>query len=418
MIEITGEIPTEVELNSVLSIVRSRKKEIHSIGGHPARFIPEIPRWALRNFSKPGDVVLDPFCGSGTTLIEARKLGCSVIGIDNNPVARLISSVKTRNINTKKAKKHLEVVLNHVKSQIGQEVELPYVTNRDFWFDLPVSHSLMKLRNSITTIQDKEIRDLLLLCFSDIIRTVSHVAPGQILQARRPNNHKQKELSESDVINTFEQKCRSVFKLLHDDFSAITSTQIIGSMEELSDFDLIITSPPYINAVDYVWAYKLRMHWLGMANSSKERLDLSSTEIGTERIAKSDYFENFESGIDELDCKLNEIEQGVNYRAGKGQNELRAQVTYKYFQQMEEHLKFMSQRMKTGSKYCLVIGDSNICKTYIPTSDYLIKYAEKNNMKKTHHFFVLLKNRTLNISRDLEWADKIDYEQIVVFERL
>jgi len=417
MIEITGEIPTEVELNSVLSIVRNRKKEIHSIGGHPARFISEIPRWALKKFSTPGDTVLDPFCGSGTTLIEARKLGCSVIGIDNNPVARLISSVKTRNINKKEAERHLEVILNQAKSQIGRDVELPYVTNRDFWFDLPVSNSLMKIRNSISIIEDREIKELFLVCFSDIIRTVSHVAPGQILQARRPNNHKQKELSEIDVINTFERKCKSVFKLLHDDFPEKTSATIIESLELLSDFDLIITSPPYINAVDYVWAYKLRMHWLGLADSSKERLELSSTEIGTERIAKSDYVTTFESGIKELDSKLNEIEQGINYKAGKGQNELRAQVTYKYFQQMEEHLQIMSQKMKKGSRYCLVIGDSNICKTYIPTSDYLINFAEMNNLKKTHHFFVLLKNRTLNLSRDLEWADKIDYEQIIVFER-
>jgi len=418
MIEIKGEIPSNVELNSVLSIVRNRKKEIHSIGGHPARFIPEIPRWALKNFSKSGDIVLDPFCGSGTTLIEARKLGCSVIGIDNNPVARLISSVKTRNISKKDAEKTLQIILVQVKSEIGNDVELPYVTNREFWFDPPVSQSLTKIRNSIKSIENLELRELFLLCFSDIIRTVSHVAPGQILQAKRPNNHKQKELSERDVISIFEQKCKSIFKLLHEDFEQNTSTKIISPEDRLPDFDLIITSPPYINAVDYVWAYKLRMHWLGMANSSKERLEISSKEIGTERIAKSDFSSTFDSGIPELDSKLKEIEEGVNYKAGKGQNELRAQVTYKYFQQMNQHFEKMSNRMKKGSKYCLVIGDSNICKTYIPTSDYLVKFAEDNGMKKIHHFLVLLKNRTLNISRDLDWANKIDYEQIIVFERL
>ena len=88
-------------------------------------------------------------------------------------------------------------------------------------------------------------------------------------------------------------------------FEQNTSTKIISPEDRLPDFDLIITSPPYINAVDYVWAYKLRMHWLGMANSSKERLELSSKEIGTERIAKSDFSSTFDSGIPELDSKLN-----------------------------------------------------------------------------------------------------------------
>lgn len=414
-----GDIPSAVGDGSILSIERLQgsSDSIHSIGGHPARFIPEIPRWALLRYAKPGDVVLDPFCGSGTTLVEARAQGCDAIGIDNNPVAILISKVKSRNIDLELANEKLEAVLNIVNSEIGNEIELPYVTNRDFWFDIPVSNALMKIRTAIQETCKGEVRELLLVCFSDIIRSVSHVAPGQILQARRPGHHEQKTLSESDVIREFENKCESHFKTLYTSFSSSTRSLVLNPNDTCPEPDLVITSPPYINAVDYIWAYKLRMEWLGLVGSQKERLELSTTEIGTERIFKDDYVKNFDTGISQLDAKLQEIRLGVNYKAGEGQNELRAQVTRKYFEDMGAHFENMSSIMKCGSKYCLVIGDSSICKTQIPTSEYLITIAERFGFTVIKQFKVILKNRTLNVPRDVEWADIIEHDNVIVFER-
>ena len=67
---------------------------LHRLHSYPARFIPQIPKRAITRWSKPGDLVLDPFCGSGTTLLECSLAGRNSIGIDNNPVATLISRAK------------------------------------------------------------------------------------------------------------------------------------------------------------------------------------------------------------------------------------------------------------------------------------------------------------------------------------
>ena len=67
----------------------------HNYHPFPAKFIPHIPQILIKQFSKPGDVVLDPFTGSGTTLVEAKLLGRESIGTDINPISVLASKVKT-----------------------------------------------------------------------------------------------------------------------------------------------------------------------------------------------------------------------------------------------------------------------------------------------------------------------------------
>src|SRR3989338_8590683 len=73
-------------------------------GYHPfhGKFIPQIPRMIIEHLTKPGDTVLDPFCGSGTALIEANIADRNVIGVDISPIAVLISKVKTTFIDPKK----------------------------------------------------------------------------------------------------------------------------------------------------------------------------------------------------------------------------------------------------------------------------------------------------------------------------
>jgi len=69
---------------------------IHNVHPYPAKFIPEIPRLLLQNLRpSPGQAVFDPFCGSGTTLVEAQRLGFPTVGVDLNPIACLLTKVKT-----------------------------------------------------------------------------------------------------------------------------------------------------------------------------------------------------------------------------------------------------------------------------------------------------------------------------------
>ena len=95
-------ILTEIDLKEKLENLNwdfkdSTAEAIHSIHPYPAKFIPEIPRTLISNLPIPRNtIILDPFCGSGVTLVESQKAGIESVGVDLNPIACLLSKVKTQ----------------------------------------------------------------------------------------------------------------------------------------------------------------------------------------------------------------------------------------------------------------------------------------------------------------------------------
>jgi adenine-specific DNA methylase len=133
--------------NNMKKVIPSVDYLTHGIHPYTAKLIPHIPRYFLEKYTKKGEVVLDPFCGSGTTLLEARLLERNAVGIDINPLARLISDVKTTPINAEK----LDSAIQSVKAQLKQDanattVEFP---NIDYWFGEHAQDELVRIKSSI-----------------------------------------------------------------------------------------------------------------------------------------------------------------------------------------------------------------------------------------------------------------------------
>ena len=80
---------------SYLFISHDQRALTHGIHKFPAKFFPELPRWIIKRYSRAGDLILDPFMGSGTTNLEASILGRNSVGIDVDPLARFLAAVKT-----------------------------------------------------------------------------------------------------------------------------------------------------------------------------------------------------------------------------------------------------------------------------------------------------------------------------------
>jgi hypothetical protein len=426
-IPIHGEIPYDISDGVYFSITRNKSNGVHSLGNpQPAKFIPEIPRWAIRKFSRKGETVLDPFVGSGTTMTEARLLGRNSYGIDHNPLARLISKVKSTPLKYElltTQKKKLETAMYN---NIGlKDIDLPAFRNRDFWFDRSASEGIALIRMSIEeTVENNEMKDFFTVVLSEVIQKVSKVGSGQILPAKRSKKEeKHPEVTREDVYRCFlEQLKTDIVHIREFSFKADkkASAHIVGDdarkMAIPGEVNLIVTSPPYINSHHYIWTNKLRLLQLNMVDD-KKRLELMRQEIGTEEFSTREYNQLEKTGIEELDEKISLIYYGDRYKASGNQNRIRARSVYQYFCDMKIHMAEAYKILPKNSHYILVVGDNKICKVQIPTADFLTVIAKEIGFDKVAQFQILLKNRTLNLPRNVPWADMTLFDRILVLKK-
>ena len=259
--DIKGDIPVNLKIPnhcSVLVISKSQRSMTHALHKYPAKYIPEYPRWAIKKYTgNKNNIVLDPFCGSGTSNVEAKLAGHNSLAIDVDPLARFITKNKTTNQNKTKLLSTKEQLYDQLSS-IKSSKELP--ENFDMvklWFRPNVAKELYGLKRQITQIQDSKIRDFFLLCFSSSIRKVSNADPKLVL----PKISKYMRIAEENgreinVIETFKKITDfSTERIL--EFSNATSAQtkvkIIGNDSRKMKIDdetitLAVTSPPYLNA--------------------------------------------------------------------------------------------------------------------------------------------------------------------------
>jgi hypothetical protein len=420
-----GDIPSDLPNSSLISLTRKSPLKIYSVGFQPAKSIPEIPRWFLQKYISLPAIILDPFAGSGTTIIESIKYGASVYWLDYHPLSRLICTVKTTPYSSRIILEETAKVIEHsmIQKEITNTVEF---SNRDFWFQKPVQEGLEILRENIFK-SKLEVQPVLWLILAATVRKTSNMDDGMILAATRPNNRKIPQYTRLDVFKYFRIYADRITDAIAE-WNNLTKDSLKNAKELPTrdarrldgDWicDAVITSPPYINAMDYVWASKFELHWLSLIKNDKDRLNLYSKEIGTERIAKRECRSLGRTGNQYLDKLIEDIYAGKYYKASKGQNELRSRVVYQYFLDMKKHFIEVLPHIQDGGYYCFAVGDnSKICGVNIPVASILANMAVEIGFEKLFQFNLLLKNRRLNIPRNVDWAGTIKYDNIVVLKK-
>jgi 16S rRNA G966 N2-methylase RsmD len=424
--ECKGSIPIDIKNDEYISIERNSALKMYGVGFQPAKCIPEIPEWFFNKYIPSGSnsVILEPFAGSGTTILEALKNNNSVYWIDNNPLSRLICECKSFGINTELLEKSLNTVMTYVRKAKDVEVTMVFA-NIDLWFQKPVQEALTIIKDAISKEKEENVKKVLLLALSITVRKMSEMEDSMILAARRANNREIIEYSRDDVYENYENNVRKIIGA-YEEWNPIVgeerkSFQIMTNDARNIDkefyFDAVVTSPPYINAMDYIWASKFELHWLDLVSDDKNRLEVSSEEIGTERIPAKIYKELAVTNNEELNRILEDIYSGKVYKATKGQNELRSRVTYQYFEDMRKHFESAYKALKKDGLYCFIIGDtSKICGVEIPVANMLRDIANEMGFNEIFRFNLLLKNRKLNIPR-ASFAGTIQHDTVIVLKK-
>jgi len=260
---------------------------VHGFHTYPARLHPETASRLVESFSPAAGRVLDPFCGSGTVLVEARRLGRQAFGIDANPLAVALASLKCRGATPAFAEELIaaaSAVVAHADMRRKQKLgpTRKYGAADRQVYDAHVLLELDGLRDGIFEIRATEVRRALLLVLSAALTKVSKKV-GDTAPRTAP-----KRLAGGFTIRFFETKARDLAKRLLE-YEALlpegapTAKCAVGDARDLSQItpaslDLILSSPPYPGVYDYFDHHELRLRWLGMDETAFE-----AKEIGARR---------------------------------------------------------------------------------------------------------------------------------------
>ncbi len=253
---------------------RTVQNHLESIHPYPAKFISEIPRAVLEALSvPPGTAVLDPFVGSGTTLVECQRRGIPCVGIDLNPIACLMSRVKTAP-NPEGLKTHAMSAMRRAKTQPARII--PAIPNLDHWFKPEIQEQLANLLRALDSVHG-QAKDCLRLALSRIIVRVSN-QESDTRYAAIP-----KRVAAASVPPLFLRAVEHIESALRTRPYPLSPARVIeGDLlkikaEEINEpIGLVITSPPYPNAYEYWLYHKYRMWWLGFDPQKVKRLEIGA----------------------------------------------------------------------------------------------------------------------------------------------
>jgi len=346
----------------------------HDVHAFAAKFPPQLPRAFIRGLTAPGDFVLDPMMGSGTTIVEALLEGRRGIGLDIDPLALRVSQAKTtpmsvddlRDIGLKVISHAQDLLAKNSIERLIQKFDSRTKEFIDYWFYPSTQRELAALVLSIQTVDVSLVRRFLELTFSSIIVTKSGgVSRARDLAHSRP--HLDKEKSPKNALEQFSLRLQKNIKsMAHLDTRGALAAPLPGDARSMplrdEVIDLIVTSPPYANAIDYMRAHKFPLVWLG--ESVVNLTELRARYIGSEKINSTRYAE--------LPDKTESIIQQLAERDRKKSSILR-----KYFTEMQAVLAEMYRVLRKDSPAIVVVGPSIMRGIDVQTHHCLAEIAQE-----------------------------------------
>jgi hypothetical protein len=268
----------------------------HDLHSFAAKFPPQLPGTFIRGLTNPGDIILDPMMGSGTTVVEALLQGRQGIGLDIDPLALHLGRAKTMKVDRHHVRESLSMVLTTANRLLGEKSRIDESLSEffdrqtkifvDYWFLPEIQRELMALVLAMKRVTDRACRCFLELTFSSIIVTKS----GGVTMAR-DLAHSRPHLDKTKICKSPLEQFSIRFRRNLNGIEELNSNGRMAAIIEgdarsmpLADemIDLIVTSPPYGNAIDYMRAHKFSLVWLGKPMSELSKL--RTVYIGSERL--------------------------------------------------------------------------------------------------------------------------------------
>ncbi|OYT75243.1 MAG: DNA methyltransferase [Armatimonadetes bacterium JP3_11] len=394
------------------------KTHTHCYHLYPAMMIPQVARRLIRLYGNAGELLLDPFCGSGTSLVEARLAGLDAIGIDLNPFAVFLARAKVTDFELDQVVAEAKVLRARLEEWLksARRVPPPNFYNIDYWFKPEAQEDLALLRYAIDQCISEDVRDFFLVAFAATVRASSNTRRGEYKLFRMPESAL--AAYRPQVFPTFwekvERNVRGLCEFLADRVPRTTvSVYEADSRHPLpiasESVGLIVTSPPYGDSqttVAYGQFSRLMLQWLGFPDEVAKSIDRRALG-GQSRSTQV-----------QLDAPtLESVMETIAH-----QHPRRAAQVYQFYADFAECLPELTRVVKPLGYACFVVGNRTVKGVRIPTDQILIEIAESFGWRHitTYHRRIPNKRMPLRNSpsnRPGDWGDTMTHEHIVILQK-
>jgi DNA modification methylase len=376
------------------SFASNKTQPIHRWVPWIAGFSSSFVRDAISRYLTGKGVVLDPFCGVGTTLVEAALLGHSAIGFEINPYAAQASRVKVQAYQTAVDELHNEI--SRFQAFYSDMVASDYIPKsappkgfktRSKFYSSKVLRKVLILHDFITTIDDSKLQDLFKLAFASTMVRYSNYSYEPSL-GRRASAGKP-EIQDFPVGRTISEK---LLEMAEDIvwFQKALPTELCNSRVFCDSFfnyqeylapesvDLIITSPPYLNNYHYNRNTRPQLYWLGYVEIPADLKPLEHSNFGKywQTVREQDKLSlEFSLSNTDLEERL-QILRELNLEKGVYGGNGWANYAASYFNDCYTFATAIKCVLKPGATALVVIGNSILQGVMIPTDEYFGKIAE------------------------------------------
>lgn len=358
---------------------QTTRYSVHGLHEYKGKFNPQIVR-GIANLLRiqPGHTILDPFCGSGTTLVEARHGQFRAVGADINPLAVYLSNAKLQAQNTPAnvIRDALHNLITDYASHLAQyELNLDGSPRSAYlyrWFDDTILKQIEFFYHRTTHLPDT-IRHILRALFSDLLRDYSRQDPAD-LRIRQRNS----PLPEKPLLTTFQEKATYFLDNLETAQQIIPPHLTSSGHAYLADirfvtaqnwlfpapYDAALTSPPYATALPYIDTQRLSLVWLYLSTptelkSLEANLTGSREFVQTEKQAWAYALHHNQHQLpDPVHAFCRQLENSL-LPADGFRRQAMPYLMYRYFSQMQVMFQTMLTLLKAGAPFALVVGHNH-----------------------------------------------------------
>lgn len=342
-----------------------------------------LVREQLQHRARPDLPVLEPFCGTGTTLLACAELGIDCTAVELNPFLVWLARAKTAGYSAAAVSEANNAIESMARaSRSTGRAWVPEIHQIDKWWDRSTLGALARARAELESLElSARARDLATLAFCRSSIGVAKVSFGHQSMSFRKNapKHGKRAVAEhllgsmASIGAAASPLPRSRRKVVRGD---------ARNLEKLprQAFGTVITSPPYANRMSYIRELRPYMYWLGYLQNKKSAGELDWKAIGgtwgiaTSNVARWEPDEPMDFGYPKLQTILRSIAK---------QSDVLSRYVEKYFYDMHQHASTLRPAIARGGKIVYVIGNSKFYDVLLPAQDILAAVFESVGFRDT-----------------------------------